>query len=110
MALLHLVADEDDPRRIVGELLDSLPPGSHVALSHATGDFDPETWERVVEVYRKGGTSAQVRSRAEFTSFFEGLELVAPGIALAALWHPEPEEQDGQTDEIPLYVGVARKP
>ncbi|MCX5240852.1 SAM-dependent methyltransferase [Streptomyces prunicolor] len=110
VALLHLVADEDDPRRIVGELLDSLPPGSYVALSHATGDFDPETWERVVEVYRKGGTTAQVRSRAEFTSFFEGLELVAPGIALAAHWHPEPEEQHSQTDEIPLYVGVARKP
>ncbi|MEV6503258.1 SAM-dependent methyltransferase [Streptomyces prunicolor] len=110
VALLHLVADEDDPRRIVGELLDSLPPGSYVALSHATGDFDPETWERVVDVYRKGGTAAQVRSRAEFTSFFEGLELVAPGIALAAHWHPEPEEQHGQTNEIPLYVGVARKP
>lgn len=81
-----------------------------MALSHATGDFDPETWERVVEVYRKGGTAAQVRSRAEFTGFFEGLGLVAPGIALAAHWHPEPEEQHSRADEIPLYVGVARKP
>jgi hypothetical protein len=79
-------------------------------LSHATGDFDPETWERVVEAYRKGGTPAQVRSRAEFTSFFEGLELVSPGMELAAHWHPEPGAQRAETDRIPLYVGVARKP
>ncbi|WOX16401.1 SAM-dependent methyltransferase [Streptomyces sp. N50] len=110
VALLHLVADEDDPRRIVGELLDSLTSGSYLALSHATGDFDPETWARVVEVYRKGGSPAQVRSRAEFTRFFEGLELVAPGIELAAAWHPEPGAQPGEADRIPLYVGVARKP
>lgn len=54
MALLHLVGDEDDPYGIVAELLDSLAPGSYLALSHATGDFDPKAWERVVEVYRKG--------------------------------------------------------
>ena len=110
VALLHLVADEDDPYRIVGELLNSLTSGSYLALSHATGDFDPETWDRVVEVYRKGGTPAQVRSRAEFTSFFNGLELVAPGIELAEHWHPEPGQQPSETDQIPLYVGVARKP
>ncbi|MGW4750413.1 SAM-dependent methyltransferase, partial [Streptomyces sp. NPDC004290] len=47
VALLHLVADEDDPYRIVAELLRPLAPGSCLALSHATGDFDPEAWERV---------------------------------------------------------------
>ncbi|MGQ4430846.1 SAM-dependent methyltransferase [Streptomyces sp. SAS_260] len=110
VALLHLVADEDDPRRIVAELLDSLAPGSYLALSHATGDFDPETWRRVVEVYRQGGTTAQVRSHDEFAGFFRGLEFIEPGIALAADWHPEPGGPPGETDRIPLYVGVARKP
>lgn len=109
VALLHLVADADEPRRIVRELLEPLPPGSHVILSHATGDFDPDTWERVVEVYRRGGTAAQVRSRAEFTGFFEGLEPVDPGVVLAAEWHPGLGEPEGGA-EIPLYVGVGRKP
>ncbi|MFF0011692.1 SAM-dependent methyltransferase [Streptomyces sp. NPDC005374] len=109
VALLHLVADADEPRRIVRELLEPLPPGSHVILSHATGDFDPDTWERVVEVYRRGGTAAQVRSRAEFTGFFEGLEPVDPGVVLAAEWHPGLGEPQGGA-EIPLYVGVGRKP
>jgi SAM-dependent methyltransferase len=110
MALLHLVGDEDDPHRIVSELLKSLAPGSHLALSHATGDFDPEAWERVVEVYRKGGTTAQVRSRAEFARFFTGLELLDPGIELAARWHPQRGGHYNQSEQIPLYVGVARKP
>ncbi|MEU1691094.1 SAM-dependent methyltransferase [Streptomyces hirsutus] len=110
VALLHLVAEEDDPYRIVSELLKSLAPGSYLALSHATGDFDAETWERVVEVYRKGGTSAQVRSRDEFAGFFAGLELIDPGIELAERWHPEPGGQYGRSEQIPLYVGVARIP
>ncbi|MGR4847509.1 SAM-dependent methyltransferase [Streptomyces sp. LARHCF252] len=113
VALLHLVADEDEPRRIVRELLEPLASGSCLTLSHATGDFDPETWERVVEVYRKGGTAAQVRSLGEFSEFFTGLDLVDPGVVLAARWHPElgePCEGDGGGEEIPLYVAVARKP
>jgi hypothetical protein len=109
VALLHLVADEDEPTGIVRELLDALAPGSYVTLSHATGDFDPETWERVVEVYRKGGTAAQVRSHAEFSAFFTGLDLLDPGVVLAALWHPELGEPQGG-EEIPLYVGIGRKP
>ncbi|MFI6013383.1 SAM-dependent methyltransferase [Streptomyces sp. NPDC051243] len=108
VALLHLVVDEDEPGRIVRELLEPLPPGSHLTLSHATGDFDPETWERVVEVYRKGGTPAQVRSRAEFAGFFTGLDLVDPGVVLASEWHPELGERHGG-EEIPLYVGVGHK-
>ena len=108
LALLHLVADEDDPHRIVAELLAALAPGSYLALSHATGDFDPETWERVVEVYRKGGTPAQVQSRAEFTAFFTGLELVDPGIELAARRHPELGKRRSESEQIPLYVRVAR--
>jgi len=108
VALLHLVGDEDEPARAVRELRDVLPAGSYLTLSHATGDFDPETWERVVEVYRRGGTSAQVRSRDEFSAFFGGLALVDPGVVLAAHWHPELGEQR-ESDEIPLYVGVARK-
>ncbi|MEV1083181.1 SAM-dependent methyltransferase [Streptomyces sp. NPDC050211] len=109
VALLHLVVDEDEPGRIVRELLEPLAPGSYLTLSHATGDFDPETWQRVVEVYRKGGTPAQVRSRDEFAAFFAGLDLLDPGLTLAAHWHPELGEEHGG-EEIPLYVGVARKP
>lgn len=50
-----------------------------------------------------------MRSRAEFSAFFKGLELLDPGVVLAAEWHPELGERQGGT-EIPLYVGIGRKP
>jgi hypothetical protein len=109
VALLHFVSDEYEPLRIVGELLEPLAPGSCLVLSHVTGDFQPETWERVVEIYRSGGTPAQVRSLSEFSGFFEGLEPVDPGIVVATRWHPELGPMHRHDEQIPLYVGVARK-
>ena len=50
-----------------------------------------------------------MRSHEAFAAFFTGLDLLAPGVVLAANWHPELGEQPG-SDDIPLYVGVARKP
>ncbi len=108
VALLHFVSDDHRPYELVNQLLDSLPPGSYLMLSHVTGDFDPETWGQIVGIYRESGVPAQVRSRDEFSRFFEGLELMEPGIQVATKWRPEPDQE---TDaQVPLYVGVARKP
>ncbi|MBH5333604.1 SAM-dependent methyltransferase [Streptomyces pactum] len=111
-ALLHFVPDEFKPYDIVGRLVDALPSGSYLVLSHCTPDFDPETWAKVVEIYRQGGIPAQVRSRAEVQEFFEGLELVAPGVEVPHRWRPDDAaEATGVTDaEVSLYAGVARKP
>lgn len=109
VALLHFVSDEYDPLRIVSELLEPLASGSYLVLSHATGDFDPETWQRIVDIYRSSGTPAQVRSHDEFSRFFEGLELIDPGVAVATRWHPELGQMHSHDEKVPLYVGVACK-
>lgn len=120
-AVLHFVSDEIDPYRIVRELIQAMPSGSALALTHATGDFDPETWGRIVEVYRSSGTYAQVRSRAEVERFFteNGLTLLDPGLVVAHRWRPE---QDGAEDlprigtadlsdaDVSLWAGVGIKP
>jgi hypothetical protein len=62
-----------------------------------------------VDTYRKSGVPAQVRSRDEFTGFFEGLILTEPGVETVARWRPETDHgPDG--DQVALYVGVAQKP
>jgi hypothetical protein len=81
--------------------------GSYLMLSHATGDFDSEAWEKIVEVYRNGGTPAQVRSREEVARFFDGLELVHPGVEVATRWRFGIGKQLNNPDELPVYVGVA---
>ncbi|WP_405749329.1 SAM-dependent methyltransferase [Streptomyces sp. NBC_01411] len=109
VALLHFVSDEYRPYDLVDELLAPLPSGSFLVLSHVTGDFDAASWDRAVEIYRKSGVPAQVRSRDEFRRFFTGLDLIDPGVQVVTNWHPE-SDQEFDDDQVPLYVGVARKP
>lgn len=111
-ALLHFVTDHQDPYGIVSRLLEPLAPGSYLSLTHCTGDFEPDAWAAIVDTYRQRGTPAQVRTRNEVLRFFDGLELVDPGLVVAHHWRPEPGSgpalvTDGQ---VSLYAGVGRKP
>ncbi|MFC9927697.1 SAM-dependent methyltransferase [Streptomyces sp. NPDC127190] len=109
VALLPFVTDEHDPWGVVRTLLDPLPSGSYLMLSHGGSDlFDPEVWERIDAVYRSGGTPVRLRSHAEVLRFFDGLELCEPGVVPATDWHPEPDMRIRV--QQPLYGGVARKP
>jgi SAM-dependent methyltransferase len=112
IAILHFIGDEDDPDTIVARLLSALPPGSHLVLSHLTGDFAPQAWEHVAAIYRRTGVTMQVRSRERIAGFFSGLELADPGLELVNRWRPDGPDPDGEpTDaEVSVYGAVARKP
>ncbi|MFW6694666.1 SAM-dependent methyltransferase [Streptomyces sp. MAR4 CNX-425] len=114
VAILHFVGDDDDPAGIVARLLDALPSGSYLALSHLTGDYDPEAWAGVAAVYRRSGVTMRVRSKPRIEEFFDGLELVEPGVQCLPRWRPEPVavgSADAVTDaQVSVYGGVARKP
>ncbi|WP_330172691.1 SAM-dependent methyltransferase [Streptomyces sp. NBC_01498] len=112
IALLHFVPDEDGAYELVRKLLEPLAPGSYVVVSHVTGDYDPAGSDKASELYKSKGVPLALRSREEVARFFDGLELVEPGVSLVAEWRPElgevvPVPGDGL---IPGYVGVARKP
>jgi hypothetical protein len=118
-AVLHFVPDERDPYGLLAELLAALPSGSALSLSHITADLDPEGMTKAVAAYRNSGVPAQARSKAEFTRFFAGLELLEPGVVLTHRWRPEVTVPHGdhaapgtdvQDAEISMWVGVARKP
>ncbi|UNT00040.1 SAM-dependent methyltransferase [Streptomyces tubbatahanensis] len=114
-ALFHFVPDEWGPYEILKGLLERLPSGSYLCLSHATADIDDpalaELGREVEEIYAKGGTTLRLRDRAEVARFFEGLELVEPGIVMAHDWRPDPEQvtelKEGQPS---MLAAVARKP
>ncbi|MFJ6610132.1 SAM-dependent methyltransferase [Streptomyces sp. NPDC091289] len=106
IALMHFLRDEDDPYGITRTLVGALAPGSFLVLSHGTADQHPELREETERAYRKGAIALRMRTRAEVEPFFEGLELVAPGLVPAAEWYQErpapAQERSG------FYVGVAR--
>jgi hypothetical protein len=115
VALLHFVPDDRKPYEIVSNMLDRLASGSFLVLSHCTNDFDAVAWQGVKKVYDAGGTTVQFRAKQEVESFFDGLELLDPGVTMAHHWRPEePVEESGEQAELlrsaALYAGVGRKP
>jgi len=112
IAIMHLFPDERDPFGTVARLVDALPAGSYLALSQTTDDFDPEAWARTIEIAARGGVTMCPRPRAAIARYFDGLELVEPGLQVVHHWRPDPDEKP---DEIPdglvsMFGGVARKP
>jgi hypothetical protein len=123
IAIMHFVPTADDPHGVCRRLLDALPAGSYLALSHLTGDFDPVAWEKVSEIYRRNGVIMEVRPRAEIERFFTGLELVEPGVVPVQRWRPDSTDaarwsqpsstgSTGQPSDaaVSVYGGVAGKP
>jgi len=111
-AVLHLIADDDDPWQITRRLRDALAPGSYLVIGHGTNEGNPEMTQAVEKVYRRGvPTAGRFRSRAEVLRFFDGFELVEPGLVYIAEWRPD-SAQDVPSDPSKFWFlgGVGRKP
>jgi hypothetical protein len=109
LAILHVIPDADDPHAIVARLLDAVPAGSYLALSHLGADLlDPARQDGVQEV--AGRLIQQMpayRSREQVSRFFDGADLVAPGLVRVEEWRPEPATR--QSARSSLWCGVGRK-
>ncbi|NEB05419.1 SAM-dependent methyltransferase [Streptomyces sp. SID13726] len=108
VALTHYL--DDDVYALVERYVDTLPPGSFLILSQVTPDLSPAAIEKAAQQFRNSGTPFFPRSLAEFSRFFDGLELLGPGVIPVYGWRPEPEDVAAQAEGIvPVYAGVARK-
>nr|WP_269459108.1 SAM-dependent methyltransferase [Micromonospora viridifaciens] len=108
IAILMLLADSDDPWGKIRVLMDALPSGSYVAVTHPTGDFDPEAMAAAVASAAQGGMTLVPRSRAEVARFFDGWELIEPGLVPVMAWQPDNPPSDPHAAYY--WAGVARKP
>jgi hypothetical protein len=108
MAIVHLIPDADDPYAIVARLLDALPPGSYLAMSHIAADMTPaitDAGQRVSQFIQQQQT---YRTHEEVLRFFSGLELTEPGLVRVPEWRPA-SELEAKTPAV-LWGGVGRKP
>jgi hypothetical protein len=92
VALLHFVSDDRDPAGLVARFGEAAAPGSHLVVSHATADRDPERAAQLRELYRRTPSPMTMRSAAEVTALMGGFDLVAPGVVYLPQWRPDPEE------------------
>jgi len=112
IAILHYVAD-DDPWGIVRQLVAGMPSGSYLAVSHATIDIrqsgTPEQLIKGRELMNQLLPGPFIpRTHAEVSQFFDGLELLAPGVVQTTAWRPDPGDED-LNGTTPMWCGVARK-
>lgn len=84
---MHFLPDDQDPYGITRTLVDALPPGSFLVLSHGTADQHPELRQETETAYKKGAIALRMRTRVEVERFFDGLELVEPGLVPATEWY-----------------------
>ncbi len=110
LAVMHVIPDDQDAYGLVRRIVDALPAGSYLTLTHGTADFDPVGDRRARSSHAAGGIPSQARCRAEVERFFAGLELVEPGVQVVHRWRPDTEVVDGLNDaDVALYGGVGRK-
>ncbi|WP_371655823.1 MULTISPECIES: SAM-dependent methyltransferase [unclassified Streptomyces] len=111
VAVLHFVEDADDPRTAVAQLRDALAPGSLLILTHAAYEGIPLSEDRAggaVGVYRNIRNPLVMRTSDEIATFFDGFEMVAPGLVQMPMWRPEssPEQEDPYA--FSGFAGVGR--
>jgi hypothetical protein len=108
MAILQHIDDGDDPYQIVGTLMDAVPPGSYLAISHPASDIDAEAMARMaVALNQMMAEKVTFRGHAAAARFFARLELVEPGVVQASKWRPRTQAE--ADSPAALWAGVARK-
>lgn len=114
VAILMYFRDTDDPGGIIETLLDAVPSGSYLTISHPTADFNPEAMAGVVAAAEQSGIPFVPRSRDEVSGLLTGLELVDPGVVPVLGWRPDirpvSDGPDAQLDSAYYWAAVARKP
>jgi hypothetical protein len=109
LGILHNIGDQHDPGGLVGRLTQAITGGSYLAICHLTADIYPELVEFARALNERQLDSPLVlRDRAQVTSFFDGLDLVEPGVVQLSKWRPRSEAESSEA--AALWGGVAAKP
>jgi hypothetical protein len=107
IAITHHISDYDEARAIVRQLMDAVPSGSYLVLSHSTNAIGGQVSDEAVARWNKfGKPPVTLRSIEQITGLFDGLELLPPGVVSTPRWRPPIES----LPEIDQFCGVARKP
>ncbi len=116
VGVLHVIPDTDRPYESVAALIDAVPSGSYLALSHMTRDIEADGADMAVVTSRLDESMhttnpPALRTRAEVTRFFDGLEFVEPGVVAPAAWRPDDASAAAPSGRVtPLFCAVGRKP
>jgi hypothetical protein len=109
LMILHVIPDSDDPYALVAQVMDALPPGSYLAVSHLGSDLlDREAKQGFEDIVNRTAQQQYIgRSREQMTRFFAGTDLVEPGLVRVEEWRPDPDP--GETGRSTLWCALGQK-
>nr|WP_197973449.1 MULTISPECIES: SAM-dependent methyltransferase [Streptomyces] len=109
LGVVIFLGDDEDPYGVVRRLLDALPSGSHLVLSHTVTSPAMPDVDEAVKFWNEHGTPKLTQRTPEaMARFFDGLELLEPGVVSCSRWRPEPTD-GAEPEEVAMFGGVARK-
>ncbi|MDX6361566.1 SAM-dependent methyltransferase [Streptomyces sp. NPDC058274] len=110
LGVVIFVGDDDEAYGLVRRLLEALPSGSHLVLSHTITSPEMPDVDAAVAFWNEHGTPKLTQRTPEAVArFFDGLELLEPGVVSCSRWRPEDTSGDAP-DEVAMFGGVGRKP
>ncbi len=108
---LHFVHDDEQVAAVVRRLVDAVPSGSHLVVTHGTMDFStPDGVAAYEKMFAAGGTDVRARPRSVIEQYFAGLEIVEPGIVPVGDWRPDETTDRPVSADLQIYGVVGRKP
>jgi S-adenosyl methyltransferase len=109
LMILHVIPDSDDPHALVARVLEAMPSGSYLALSHLGSELlDEEAKQGFEDVVSRSAQQQYIgRNREQMERFFEGMDLVEPGLTRVEEWHPDPDA--GEEGRSALWCALGRK-
>ncbi|MEU0834939.1 SAM-dependent methyltransferase [Streptomyces sp. NPDC005969] len=110
LGVVIFIDEEEDSYGLVRRLMDALPSGSHLVLSHTiTSPAMPDVDAAVAFWNEHGTPKLTQRTPDQVARYFNGLELLQPGVVSCSRWRPEPTEDGIEPDEVAMFAGVGRK-
>jgi hypothetical protein len=110
LGILNFIVDTAEARTILRHLLEAAPSGSYISISHPSTEVDAGPAAAAVDFWNASGAAPMcLRSREELLLFFEGTELVEPGVVSCPRWRPDLADPDEAAD-VMHFCGVARRP
>ena len=111
LGVVHHIPDTEQAYSIVGQLMGALAPGSFLTINHSTSAVSGAAMEEAVAHWNRVGTpSMTLRTPQQITRFFDGLDLLPPGVVSCSRWRPDLTPVGGEPAEVDEFCGVGRKP
>jgi hypothetical protein len=110
IAVLHFILDAEDPHRLISRMMADLAPGSYLAIAHAASDIQASTAAAMAQSYNATSSlTITPRDRPTVARFFDGMEMVGPGLTPLAQWWGSDRASTADSG-LSCYCGIARKP